>query len=712
MSRRVACLTLLLAAVLAAPTQAKDPAPGAPGAEHAWAPADKHGFGTAVSRKSRVYFTLRSAELSDVYYPDLGTPSLRSLEFVVSDGRTFTDRETDPAVRSRVSALGGSLTFRQTTATSRWRLTKTWIADPARSTVLARVRFESFTGRPLRVFVLADPAPGDDGNDDFGLSLGSELVARDADVASAIAARPLLRRTTSGYAGSASDPWADLEADGDLDRQYDATTAGNVVQAAQTRLTGRGKRTNMTLAIGFGAERNSARARAAASLARLFDRAGNRYAAAWTKYVSNLRRPPRSVRRNRQMLRLYRQSLMVLAAAEDKRYRGASVASPSMPWVWGTLTLSGTQDSGPYHLVWPRDLYHVATAQKVAGDRAGARRLLDYLWSVQKPDGSFWQNTEVSGEENWTDEQMDQVGLPIVLSWWLGRRGATDWEHVRRAADYIVANGPDSRQERWENQSGWSPNSIAAQIAGLVCAAEFARRHGDSARSTRYLQTADAYQRGVQGWTATTNGPYSPRPYYVRVTKDGNPNDGSTYDLGDNFPTPVDERTIVDQSFLGLVLFGAKRHDDAVVRNSLAVGDEVIRGGTATRPLWYRFTNDGYGETATGANWDIFPTKQRQTFGRLWPLLTGERGEYELLAGGSARPHLRTIARTANDGLMLPEQVWDGRPPASEPVGEGTRSATPLAWTHAQFIRLAWSIDRGTPVERPCVVARRYAGGC
>ena len=466
------------------------------------------------------------------------------------------------------------------------------------------------------------------------------------------------------------------------------------------------------MAIGFGAERDSARERAGASLERVFDRAGNRYAAAWIDYVSELRRPPRSVRGDRQMLRLYRQSLMMLAAAEDKRYRGASVASPSMPWVWGTLTLSGTQDSGPYHLVWPRDLYHVATAQQVAGDRDAARRLLDYLWRVQKPDGSFWQNTEVGGEENWTDEQMDQVGLPIVLSWWLGRRGATDWQHVRRAADYIVANGPDSRQERWENQSGWSPNSIAAQIAGLVCAAELARRHGDSARSTRYTATADAWQRGVEGWTATTNGPYSPRPYYVRVTKDGNPNDGSTYDLGDNFPAPVDERTIVDQSFLGLVLLGVKRHDDAVVRNSLAVGDEVIGGGTATRPLWYRFTNDGYGETATGADWDIFPTKERQTFGRLWPLLTGERGEYELLAGGNPRPNLRTIARTANDGLMLPEQVWDGRPPASEPVGEGTRSATPLAWTHAQFIRLAWSIDRGTPIERPCIVAQRYAGGC
>jgi glucoamylase len=711
--RAVAWMLMLLVLGLGAPAaQAKDPAPGAPGARHTWAPADKHGFGTATSLKSHVWFTLRRAELSEVYFPDLGTPSLRSLEFVVTDGRTFVDRETAANVRSRVTALAGSLTYRQTTATRRWRLTKTWIADPERNTVLARVRFESRTGGPLRLFVLADPAPGDDGNDDSGLSLDSELVARDDQVASAIAARPQLRRTTSGYAGSASDPWADLEADGDLDATYDATQAGNVVQAAQTRLTGRGKRRLMRLAIGFGGQPATARSHAGASLARPFERAADRYAATWRAYLGDLRRPPLSVRRSKALRRLYEQSLMVLAASEDKRNRGASVASPTMPWVWGTLTLEKTESSGPYHLVWPRDLYHVATAQQAAGDGAAARRLLDYLWRVQKPDGSFWQNTEVDGREHWTTEQMDQASLPIVLAWWLGRRGATDWQHVRRAADYVVANGPDTGQERWENQNGWSPNSIAAQIAGLVCAADIARRNGDSARAGRYEATADAWQRSVESWTATTNGPYSPRPYYVRVTKDANPDDGSTYNLGDNFPRPVDEREVVDQSFLGLVLFGAKRHDDPVVRNSLAVGDEVLRVVTPNGPVWYRFTHDGYGETATGADWDIFPTAARQTFGRLWPLLTGERAEYELLAGGDARPYLGTIARTANDGLMLPEQVWDGRPPASERPGEGTRSATPLAWTHAQFVRLAWSIERGRPVERPCVVARRYAGGC
>jgi glucoamylase len=171
MSSRAIVIALAFIAVAAPAAQAKDPAPGAPGAKHAWAPADKHGFGTATRLRSNVWFTLRSAEMTEAYYPDLGTPSLRSLEFVVSDG-TFVDRETGPGVRSSVRAEG--LTFVQTTRTRRWVLRKTWITDPRRPTVLCRVLFRSLTGGPLRVFVLVDPAPGDDGNDDLGLSLGSD----------------------------------------------------------------------------------------------------------------------------------------------------------------------------------------------------------------------------------------------------------------------------------------------------------------------------------------------------------------------------------------------------------------------------------------------------------------------------------------------------------------------------------------------------------
>jgi glucoamylase len=736
-SQRAGGGRLVLLSILAAlgvagsaiPALAKPPAPGAPGAVHTWAPADKHGFGTSHQLASKAYFTLRAASLTEVYFPDLSTPSFRGLQFAVTDGETFLDRETvdddprhieavTPGVTASVEAVAGSLAYRQVTETTRWRLTKTWITDPQRPTVLGQIRFESLTGEPLQLYALADPALGNDGDDDRGTSGANQLVAFDDAGATVIATESGLEATSSGYRGSESDPWEDLEADRSLS-EYDATEAGNVVQGARVPITGQPGNQSTTLAIGFGQNAGGAAAAAEGSLLAGFAAAETSFTAGWAQYLSSLKDPPASVAGDPGLRRLYEQSLLVLAASEDKTYRGASIAAPNMAWIWGTLKLEearpGGRLSGPYHLVWPRDLYHVATAQKAAGDDAAAGRLLDYLWSVQKPDGSFWQNTRVDGTPKWTTEQLDQTALPVVLAWWLGRTGAADWAHVEQAADYIAANGPTSDNERWENQGGFSPNTIATEIAGLVCAADIARANGAPRKARGYEKLADSWQELVENWTATHNGPYSPKPYYLRVTKDGKPNQGTTYNLGDNFDRPVDQREIVDNSFLGLVLFGVKPWDDQFVRNSLQVGDSTsaypLAVSTPSGTVWHRFTFDGYGEQPDGGDWDLFfDNPARQTRGRLWPLLSGERGEYELAAGNNAGPFLQTIANTANDGLMLPEQVWDDQPPPGEIPGRGTRSATPLAWTHGQFVRLAWSIDASKPIERPAIVACRYTG--
>jgi glucoamylase len=724
MTTRTTGLLVSVLAVLAAaaPAQAaRPPAQDGPGTKHTWAPADKHGFGTAHQLTGHAYLTLRQASLSEVYYPDLSTPAFRGLQFAVTDGRSFVDREVvddDPrhiepvarGVKASVTPLARSLAYRQVTESRRWRLVKTWITDPARATVLLKVRFVSKTGKALRLYVLADPAPGNDGNDDRGTSERAALVASDDEAASAVVTSPRLRRTSSGYRGAPSDPWRDLQ-DHRLSGT-DATRPGNVVQGARTRLNGK-RHQVMTLAIGFGKDAAAAKAAAGGSLARGFRSARARYDAGWDGYLKSVKAPPAPVAGDAQMRRLYEQSLLVLAALEDKKYRGASIAAPNMPWIWGTMTLADDKEtSDPYHLVWPRDFYHAATAQKAAGDDAAANRLVDYLWSVQKPAGDFWQNTRVDRTPVWKSQQLDETALPVVLAWWLGRTARTDWDNIRAAADYLMRKGPRTGQERWENQDGYSPNTIATEIAALVCAADVARKNGEPGLAASYEAKADEWQAKVESWTATTNGPYSPRPYYLRVTKDGNPDNGFMYTLGDNYPEKVDQREIVDNSFLGLVLFGVKRHDDQTILNSLKVGDETsaepLKVSTRTGEFWRRFTFDGYGEHANGNDWDLFfDNPGRQTFGRAWPLLAGERGEYELIAGKDAKPRLKAIAGAANDGLMLPEQVWDGRPP-DEANGEGTRSATPLAWTHAQYVRLAWSIQAGKPIERPSIVACRY----
>ena len=414
---------------------------------------------------------------------------------------------------------------------------------------------------------------------------------------------------------------------------------------------------------------------------------------------------------------VYEQSLLVLAASEDKIYRGASIASPSMPWIWGTLKLEADQRSGPYHLVWPRDLYHVATAQKAAGDDAAAKRLLDYLWRVQKPDGTGGRTrSSTAARSGRPSSSTRSRSRSCSHGGWAARTRPTGrTSSGPPTTSSTTRTGRAAIRSAGRTRTATRPNTIATEIAGLICAADIARSNGEPSKAAAYEALADYWQRRVESWTATTNGPYSPRPYYLRVTKDGMPDNPTTYNLGDNFDRPVDQREIVDNSFLGLVLFGVKPWNDPTVLNSLIVGDRTsaypLAVATPSGTAWHRFTFDGYGEQPDGGDWDLFfDNPVGQTRGRLWPLLSGERGEYELLAGGEPRRHLRTIANTANDGLMLPEQIWDDMPPPGERSGRGTRSATPLAWTHAQFLRLAWSIQAGRPIERPSVVSCRYTG--
>jgi glucoamylase len=696
--RRLLPLLVLLLAVPG--TAVAEPAPGGPGEKAVWTEADKDGFGTSHTLASKVWHTLDDGRMTEVYYPDLGTPAVRDLQLVVSDGYSFSEREQD-ATRQRVRLLDAkSLTYQQvnTDRDGLYRITKTYTTDPARSTVLIRVSFKALTHRRLRVYVLHDPALSNNGDDDSAAGARGGLAAWDAEAAAALLSSKGFRSTSNGFFGTES---------ADVGRRYDSAGPGNVVQSGRLPLDGRRHR-RLTLALGFGANTDAALDTARASLKRGFSDADHAYRHGWHRYLGSLRDRPRSAAAHGPA---YWVSLMVLAASEDKAHRGAGVASPSMPWAWGLLTIDDPSDA--YHLVWSRDLYQVGTALLAAGDRPGAERALTFLFEEQqKPDGSFPQNSLVDGTPRWTNLQLDEVALPLVLAWQLHRFDASTYaQHVKPAADFIVANGPVTPQERWENQEGYSPATIAAEIAGLVSAADIARRNGDAASAAGWEAVADDWQSKVDAWTATSNGPYSPRPYYLRLTKDGNPQAGTTYSIGDGGPAAADQRSVVDPSYLELVRLGVKRFDDPTVLNTVAVVDQQLGVDTPNGRFWHRFSFDGYGERRDGGPWDISDPETFETLGRIWPIFAGERGEYELLAGRSAEEQLAAMAASANEGWMMPEQVWDENPPSGQPGfprGEGTFSATPLAWSHAQFVRLALSIDVGRPVEQPAIVARRY----
>jgi glucoamylase len=705
-------------------------APGAPGrasekadrgAKSTWTEADKAGFGTARSVKSAVWFTLQRGRISEVFYPDLSTPSVRSLELVVTDGRTFTDRQSTDMVTDVTRPDESSLRFTQvsTDESGRYRITQEFVTSPARSALVVHTRLESLDGARYRLFAIYDPALANTGMDDRGRSQGGVLVATDrqADVASALVARPAFTKTSNALLGR-HDGWRDLRSDHRLDHRRGRAGPGNVVQTGLLGgVTGRAGHQQTTIVLGFKPRPSAAVRAARRTLATGYGQVADRYDEGWHEYVDSLRAVPASAAGVR---REYLASVLVMSAAGDKQHQGAYVASPSAPWVWGDEIKDLSKPSGAYHLVWARDAYEFGTALWAAGDRRAARQIVKWLfWRQQKPNGSFPQNSDVSGKPVWTELQLDETALPVVLARLTGTDGKAIWPQVKRAADFIAGfrdpetgrRAPFTPQERWENQSGYSPNSIAAQISGLVCAAAIAEKHGDHASAERWLTLADRWQRKVQDWTVTTNGPLSDSPYFLRLTKDGRPNRGTTYEMGDGGPKSIDQRAVVDPSFLDLVRYGIEAPDDPAVLSTLEVVDRELEVTTPNGSFWRRFSQDGYGETRTGGEWRITEPGADKTLGRGWPLLTGERGEYAVTAGQDGSPYLATMAAAAGPGDMLAEQVWDGRPPTGRPccpAGEGTRSATPLTWSHAQLVRLAWTIQLGHPVDQQALVAERY----
>ena len=701
-----------LALAPSGPAAAQPEPPGSPGAPATWTNGDKDGVGTAVSRASKVWYTLTAGTLSETYYPAADTPNVRELSFVVSDG-TSSQRETDATVDRRVELADvRSLTYRQiSTSPGRWRLTKTYVTDPARSTVLVDVQFSVLSGGPYQLYVLFDPALAGTAAQDTGEvmqsgSFGPALVGldthlADTPVASALVATSGFTATSTGYAGT-SDGWTDLADNNRMDWTYPHAGPGNIVQ------TGRlpAGVVHTTLALGFAANTAQALATATASLRQGFCTVRVAYQNGWYDYLAGLKRVPRQL--TGDLRTQYNVSVMTVRAHEDKTFPGAFIASLTLPWGQRVNADGAGGGGGGYHFVWARDLYHQTTSLLAAGDTAAANRAVTWLFTrQQQPDGHFPQTSHVDGTPDQNNVQLDETAFPIILAWQVGRTGGAFYRnHIKKAADYLVAAGPRTPQERWETEDGYSPSTLASQIAGLTAAAAIARRNGDRAGWAIYQGTADSWQRQTEKWMYTTTGPVGDGRYYIRIEGDGDPNDGDTREYSDGAGVHP-ERNILDAGFLELVRLGVKAPDDRYIRGSLAETDASLAQDTPSGRMWHRYTHDGYGEKADGSPWD------GTGIGRLWPLLSGERGEYVLANRRNALSYLRTMHNSANDGYMIPEQAWDQPEPTAfgHTFGKGTGSAAPLAWAMAQYVRLAQGIAAGRPVETPKVVAKRYVSG-
>jgi len=409
----------------------------------------------------------------------------------------------------------------------------------------------------------------------------------------------------------------------------------------------------------------------------------------------------------------------LLRAHEDKSYPGAFIASLAIPWG----EMAGDEDQGGYHLVWTRDMVNSANAMLAAGDRTTPIRALIYLDVSQQENGGFAQNFWIDGEPYWRGVQLDEVAFPILLAWRLKRENALQdfdpYPMVLRAAAYLVRHGPVTPQERWEEVSGYSPSTLASNIAALICAACFARERGDDATAKYLEEYADFLECHVESWTVTTEGTLVPgvSRHYLRILPEraDNPNPEEDPNRGNIFIAnrPPGTRNlflakeIVDAGFLELVRHGIRSPDDPIVVDSLKVVDAGLRVETPFGPCWRRYNHDGYGQREDGGPFIGWGR------GRAWPLLTGERGHYELAAGHDTKPFVRAMEGLASRTGLLPEQAWDApdQPHVHMYLGRPTGSAMPLMWAHAEYIKLLRSVRDGKVSDLIVDVAKRYLGG-
>jgi glucoamylase len=696
-------------------------APGWPGSEPRWTSSAKSGVGTSLSPASRIWFTISHGIFNEIYYPRLDLACTRDMGLIVTDGSDYFSEEKRHATSSVSYLSEGVPAYRvvNTCRQGRYRIEKEIVAAPEREAVLQQTLFT-----PLRdgledylVHVLLSPHLGNRGSgntawvgDYKGVPM---LFAQREAFTLALACSVPWGRCSAGFVG-VSDGWHDLMEHKRMTQAYRRAENGNVALTAEIDvLSCRG---SFLLVLGFGKNAAEAGNRARASLLDGFDAARDDYIREWTAWQQTLTLSGGIKTGGRN---LYRVSTAVLRTHEANNFPGGTIASLAIPWGFA----KGDEDLGGYHLVWPRDLAEAAGGLLAAGALEDMHRVLCYLQATQEEDGHWPQNMWLDGTPYWPGIQMDETAFPILLVD-LARRvhalSGGDIERFRpmvmKAAAFIARNGPVTQQDRWEEDPGYSPFTLASEIAALLAAADIAELNNETEIAAFLRETADAWNSGIERWIYVQGTDLAKKVsvdgYYVRIAP---PETSDAASPANGFVAiknrPAGQSTepashIVSPDALALVRFGLRAPDDPRIVDTLRVVDALLKVETPFGPAWHRYNDDGYGEHNDGSPFSGTGT------GRLWPLLTGERAHYELAAGNreEAERLMKVMAAFANEGGMIPEQIWDSRdiPERELFFGRPSGSAMPLVWAHAEYVKLIRSLRDGSVFDTPPQTVERY----
>jgi glucoamylase len=695
-------------------------APGRPGIPARWTSSAKTGVGTALSNKSHVWFTLSHGIFNEIYYPRIDQACVRDMGLIITDGADFFSEEKRNARHTVEWLADGMPGFRlvNTCRDGRYRIEKQIVTDPHRDTVLQRVQFIAQQGAlsDYHLHVLLAPHLGNQGSGNTAWLDEFEdtplLFAQREGTALALAcSAPWIKRSV-GYAGS-SDGWQDLKAHKHLTWEYARAENGNVALTAEIDLTK--SQGDFVLALGFGHDPDEAARNAIASLRESFDKAKHDYIAGWQQWTNTHASLKKSGLSPGDLSRI---SLAVLRAHESKTAPGGLIASLSIPWGFS----KGDNDLGGYHLIWSRDMVEAAGGLLAAGAHEDARRALSYLQATQQPDGHWSQNMWLDGSPYWNGIQMDETALPILLVDLAHREEALAegdmarfWPMVRQAASYLARNGPVSPQDRWEEDPGYSPFTVGAEIAALLAAADLADLNREPSIAAYLREIADVWHTSIDRWMYVSGTDWCRKfdveGYYVRIApiETGEVSRFQSTVHVKNVSTAEDTRLarhLVSPDALALVRFGLRAADDPRIRDTKTVIDALLKVETPSGPAWHRYNDDGYGEHADGSPFD------GTGIGRGWPLLTGERAHYELAAGRveDAKRLLAALESFANEGGLIPEQVWDApdMPRRELHLGRPSGSAMPLVWAHAEYLKLRRSLCDGRLFDLPPQTVQRY----